>query len=818
MEERRLSLQDNSLGLLPEKVLVIETIGSIQDFIRAVEKIPGLEWLGEHDLEDIDPAYGFEDEKRPDKHLSGQLFLVMTDQQALSQLRHLFEQWKDDDQTKFTNGLAPLKRAFKYLHTIRPWGAEDRIRETGILDDWRDRLEHEASDVPFEVELWFRRNPERREQAASQLREIVASHEGEVTAQCVITDIGYHAILGRLPRAEVQEIIHTPQALVNVRLIQCEEVMRVNPVGQCSVRLSEDTHTEPLSDEEIARIVSRRPPADGAPVVALFDGVPLAGHRLLDNRITVDDPDGYEAAYQAAERLHGTEMASLICHGDINEHGEGLAGRLYARPIMHPQRGQFREAIPENVLPVDLIHRSVRRLFESDGDEPAAAPSVRFINLSVCDPARPFVRDMSAWARVLDWLAWKYHILFIVSAGNHSRDIELEIPRASLDTLTPDEREGAVIKALAEDTRHRRLLSPAETLNGLTIGALSQDASQPPPSSRLIDPFVQPGAPSVVSAHGPGYRRSIKPDVFFPGGRQLLMEKLGTTHSRATLQISEVSMPGQRVATPGNAGQLNRTGYTRGTSSAAALASRGADILYRLLGEISQQPDVNVPEEYYVVLTKALLAHGAGWRDVLNRYDAVLKNTKNSRVFKEYVGRFLGYGSARLIRVMTCSDERVTVLGYGDLHDGEGAVFSLPLPPCLSALNERRRLTVTLAWLSPVNTRRQAYRVAHMWFDPKNIIASRRLFADHHAVQRGTLQHEVLEGDDAIVFQDGDAITIQVNCRSDAGDIGDPIRYGLAVTLELAGEDQQRLVPYPVYVEVRDRLAIRVPVHGAGRI
>ena len=37
MENRRLELQDNPHGLVPEQVLVIETIGTVENFIRAVE-------------------------------------------------------------------------------------------------------------------------------------------------------------------------------------------------------------------------------------------------------------------------------------------------------------------------------------------------------------------------------------------------------------------------------------------------------------------------------------------------------------------------------------------------------------------------------------------------------------------------------------------------------------------------------------------------------------------------------------------------------------------------------------------------------------
>lgn len=48
-------------GLEPETVLVIEIIGSVDDFNRAIDETDGLEWLGEWGIEDIeanDDFYG----------------------------------------------------------------------------------------------------------------------------------------------------------------------------------------------------------------------------------------------------------------------------------------------------------------------------------------------------------------------------------------------------------------------------------------------------------------------------------------------------------------------------------------------------------------------------------------------------------------------------------------------------------------------------------------------------------------------------------------------------------------------------------------
>ena len=808
MDGKRVALQDNPFGIQPEQVLVLETVGSIQDFVNIIRRVDGLEWFGEFEQEDMEPEYGFENESNPDRRLRGQLFLMMTDQRALEELRNLFDRWRVDPDEPFPRGLAKLKTAFAHLYDIRPWGVEDRIGETGILEDWENLLHDDGETVPFEAELWFRDAEQRRHQAESYVRSIIESMDGEIVQQCVISEISYHAILGRISRANVREIVRRPETWRDVRLLQCEDVMHLRPVGQCAVTVPED-----VVDIDAPESVGGQSEAIGEPLVALLDGLPLTGHQLLGGRVTVDDPDDYESAYQANERLHGTYMASLICHGDLNERGPAVGRRLYVRPILQPQpslRGLPAEAIPLNVLPVDLIHRAVRRLYESESGDPPAAPSVRVINLSIGDRSRPLDREVGHIARLLDWLAWKYNVLFVVSAGNHRRDVELELSMSEFMILTDEAREQLIVKSIAEDTRNRRLLSPSETLNGITLGASHDDHAQPSTNPYHIDPLVRRDLPSVISAHGPGYRRSVKPDILLPGGRQFLAEKLINTQPKAVLEVKDsTNPPGQLVATPGTTGQLDQKWYTGGTSNAAALASRGAHFLYEVIEQLRSKSVGRLPVEHDAVLIKTLLVHGADWAGAWPLYYRTLRNGQNGRTFRYYVGRFLGYGIANLQRVMACTAQRVTVVGHGTLSDGEGDVFTLPLPPSLSAIPEWRRLTITLAWLTPVNSKRQNYRVAHLWFDPKNgnTLAPDRQNAEFRAVQRGTVQHEILEGDRAVPFQDGDSIAIKVNCRSDAGKLRGSVRYGLAVTLEVR-ED----VDIPVYQEVMDKLTVPIRV------
>ncbi len=179
-------------------------------------------------------------------------------------------------------------------------------------------------------------------------------------------------------------------------------------------------------------------------------------------------------------------MASLITHGDLDAPGPALTSRLYVRPVMSPHEFLAAECVPQDEWLVDLLHRAFHRMFEGDGQQPPAAPSVRIVNLSIGDPQRVFVRRLSPLAKLLDWLAYRYNLLVLVSAGNH--DATTTVSAAALN----DEAELArhVLAAARDASLRRRLLSPAEAVNVLTVGrrtptpgpGRSRTASSTPPS------------------------------------------------------------------------------------------------------------------------------------------------------------------------------------------------------------------------------------------------------------------------------------------------------------------------------------------------
>ena len=156
LDTRNAELQRSTTGIIPEQVLVLEVIGGIDNFIVAVKHIQGMEWLGELDENDLPPDDDFfRDEEHREDLLSGRLYLVMVNQQAIQQLLSLWKHFKRDELFEFPYGQTKWRDLFKYLKNIRPWGVGDRIAETGVIEDWRDNISRGQSTVRFEAELWF---------------------------------------------------------------------------------------------------------------------------------------------------------------------------------------------------------------------------------------------------------------------------------------------------------------------------------------------------------------------------------------------------------------------------------------------------------------------------------------------------------------------------------------------------------------------------------------------------------------------------------------------------------------------------------------
>jgi hypothetical protein len=422
---------------------------------------------------------------------------------------------------------------------------------------------------------------------------------------------------------------------------------------------------------------------------------------------------------------------------------------------------------------------------------------------------KPFDTELSPWARLLDWLSSRYQVLFVVSAGSVPAQLTLPIPRGTFSALSADERQRHALSALVAESVGRRLLTPGESINAVTVGSAHADGSTFVRATDRHDVFPHQGI-SPYSCIGHGFRRAVKPDILMPGGRALLREHYTGDPATTKLQVvNTAAAPGHRVAAPPDLASQN-TKYARGTSNATALATRGAAQAHGVIEVLRAGSPDRLPARLDAVVLKTLLVHGAEWGDLETQITNARPEIEDWRQRQSLVTRFIGYGLADIDRAITCTEQRATLIGAGELRDGEALEFRVPLPPSLNAQMAKRRLTITLAWMSPVNPRHAKYRAARLWVKPPGgDLGVSRMNCDWQRVQRGTVQHEVLEGEHAAAFADGTELVFKVSCAEDGGKLQAAVPFALCVTLEV-GEG----VELPIYQEIQERVSTRVGILG----
>ena len=797
--DRLHELKQDPTAIAPERALVFEVAGAVDQFRRAIGRVQGFEWLGDEELEfDADSDFAVIDTRRgrkgmdrEDRPIGGRIYLTMPDMAALDQLLSLWGRYERGEQA--SSGFGPWFDVFRRLRALRAWGPLDRIPDDTVSYlaqelDWQP-----DSVVRLEVELWSYHDRNRQRRRVAAFEETVREAGSEVVHRASIPEIAYEAALVDVPASAARQIMEREDS----QLVFCDDVMFVRP--QTTVSLLKGTEDSDGGDP-----LTEPPPGNGPPIAALFDGVPVQGHALLENRVLLDDPDDLDALSVVAERHHGTAMASLIVHGDRQLAEPPLQRSIYLRPVLYAPGG-------------DLDERPVLRMKEGDQEGEPTAPDVFIVNLSLGDRRRPFSGSISPWARLLDYLADRFGILFLVSAGNVLDPLVL--PQFSgltdFEDAPPARREKAILKALAAHRAERTLLSPAEALNPVTVGAWHEDGGRGGYRSSLVFAPYQESGPNMSSALGLGHRKTIKPDVFAPGGREQVRAAASNQQGFAVEPAGATRFYGIKSAVPDSQGQANQEGFISGTSAATALTTRAAHRLFDALVEDDSVILADVDPMYFGVITKALLVHTARWGAGAEELAEIFGPSDRRRHVErgDNVARILGFGRPVFEEAMDCSPSRATLVGCGEVMPHRAKRYRIPLPPSLENVTEPRSVTLTLAWFSPINARNRTYRRAKLEIQPDGFkqkvgVVRERRQPPHASVPRGSLFHVHYTGERAVQFVDEGHLRFLVFCREQGGALDQSIRYGLAVTIR-AGEH------VPVYQEVRQALAVQVPAAGA---
>jgi hypothetical protein len=141
-----LQLRADPAGLAPERLLVFDLTGDVQNFARAAAAVSGLEFVGAEELE------GDTEDKNPS------LYLMIPDAAALREMVGLWNRFQSGQ--KLPPGFAPWRDLFAQLRDLRVWGPRDRVTPEDAQMMARERPDDRGM-VRIELELVLQKRSRR---------------------------------------------------------------------------------------------------------------------------------------------------------------------------------------------------------------------------------------------------------------------------------------------------------------------------------------------------------------------------------------------------------------------------------------------------------------------------------------------------------------------------------------------------------------------------------------------------------------------------------------------------------------------------------
>ncbi|MCG8601449.1 MAG: S8 family peptidase [Verrucomicrobiales bacterium] len=276
------------------------------------------------------------------------------------------------------------------------------------------------------------------------------------------------------------------------------------------------------------------PPADPSRstiTVGLFDGGVDPSNPLLAGHVVHDESMSIAATEHPDGIAHGTAVAGLLLHGPLNSKDKTVplesprvsVASYRVLPTSDPGDVDLYEAIDviENVVP--------------------SRSDIRVYNVSLGPRGPIFDDSISRFTYALDVLAKDYQVTFCVAVGNDGEQ-------------PPD---------------HNRVQAPADLVNGLGVGAWTQNGGD-----REIAPY---------SCRGPGREGAkVKPDVVAFGGCE-----------NSPIHVVSTT-PGQKQLTQGTS--FSTPLVTSLVGEAIGKLDRGSALLARALVVHSAEHPLNRPD------------------------------------------------------------------------------------------------------------------------------------------------------------------------------------------------------------------------------
>lgn len=438
------------------------------------------------------------------------------------------------------------------LEAVTPWGPLARTHATGIWARWEAAQARGEQLFQFEAELWPRKSQVYRAADARWVTRLVENLGGRCVQALWRPELNYYALRLEVPAGALRRVRESPNGL-----LACGALKRLRPLDRFLAAVPAVPPTEELP-KEMADLSPEIPP-----VVALLGGLPAGAHPQLRGRV-VSNPTNAPAC-PVSTQIAGA-WAQAAGHA-----------RLAVAPVLHPlptdwASAQLEARTPKDCLPLEAIENHLDRLR-------ATQPQVHTVLVGFSDPHAEYTAEPDIIARFLDHYAAQHELLFVVPGGDNAEAIDLGLPRAALPLLQQQPERLAALLEEQRQTHAGGILAPADTANGVAVGALHSGGTPLPSLDERLRVLTPPNAPQPTARQGPGHT----PACWAPGGQLAFVDAFyregDSTLLRPTLEVNgRTTGPGFRVPTLTRSGEPAMT-YASGSLFAAA----------QLAGKVAQQ-------------------------------------------------------------------------------------------------------------------------------------------------------------------------------------------------------------------------------------
>lgn len=374
-----------------------------------------------------------------------------------------------------------------------------------------------------------------------------------------------------------------------------------------------------------------------------FNGLIVKQVSIIEEPVVVDE-------------YHGTSVASLIIFGKQN-----LTERLIPQAKVYSIQVYRRNNNKFSLL--DLKNAIIT----------ARESGVRIFNISMSSElSKDINSDISVYAQMLDELAYKYNILFIIATGN-SDDINEDIPYIYYDYLDPN------------NTQDKNIGEPGDCMNGITVGAMFEKAptlytkkSYIDFSMKVNDAYLRQGSVNI-NLH--------KPDVLIDGGKD-------STNKNG---IPVIGLD-----------RVNPLGYSCGTSLATPYIT---NLCARIL---KQHPTISISTLKTLIINStepSLLSVDFNVDRVVTKRNDVIKNNSYCKDYNLLNAKSLcrmieGHGIVDETKVLYSNEKSVTIVLEEVITNQQVLFMKLKLPGFLRNENVKGnvvKIYSTLCFTTPIN-------------------------------------------------------------------------------------------------------------------